>query len=284
MDLGIGLPTTVPGVTGKELVRWAAEAEDLGFSSLGALDRLVYPSTEPIIALTAAAAVTYRVRLTTTVLVAAYRGNTALLAKQLASLQEISGGRLAVGVAAGGRDDDFALSHSTYHDRGHRLDAMLAELGRLWQSKDLLVPASAYGPPAVLAGGHSPAALRRAARHANGWIMGGGSAAACGQLAQQLRELWKAEKREGQPYLAAIVHVALGKDARAQAEDYLLDFYAHAGPHAARVVQGLLDTEAALHRAVGIYEAAGFDELILFPSVPRRKQLTMTAKALLPRR
>jgi alkanesulfonate monooxygenase SsuD/methylene tetrahydromethanopterin reductase-like flavin-dependent oxidoreductase (luciferase family) len=284
MEIGIGLPTTVPGVTSRDLMWWAAEAEDLGFSSLGALDRLVYPSTEPIVALTAAAAVTCQVKLATTVLIAAYRGNTALLAKQLASLQEISGGRLVVGVAAGGRDDDFALSHSTYRDRGRRLDDMLAELRRLWQSKDFLVPAPSCGPPAVLAGGHSPAALRRAARHADGWIMGGGSAAGCGQLAQRLRELWQAERREGSPYLAAIAHVALGRDARARAEGYLLDFYAHAGPHAARVVQGLLDTGAALERAAGIYEAAGFDELILFPSVPRREQLTMTAKALLPRR
>ena len=106
MELGIGLPTMIPGITGQDILSWARRAEDLGFSSLGVLDRLMYDGYESLIALAAAAGATSRIRLATTILIAAYRGDKALLAKQLASLDRLSGGRLVVGVAAGGRPDD----------------------------------------------------------------------------------------------------------------------------------------------------------------------------------
>ena len=68
MDIGIGLPNTVPGTEGRRLVDWAKNAEEAGFSTLGTIGRLVYPNYEELIALAAAAAVTSRIRLTTSVL------------------------------------------------------------------------------------------------------------------------------------------------------------------------------------------------------------------------
>ncbi len=284
MQIGIGLPTTVPGVAGADLPGWARDAEDFGFSSLGVLDRLVYPSHEPVVALAAAAAVTRSIRLATTVLIAAYRGNTALLAKQLADLHQISGGRLTVGVAAGGRADDFDASGTRYRDRSRRLDSMLEEMPRLWARQRFLVPPSPYGRPRVLIGGHSQAAQRRAARYGDGWIMGGSSSVPYRELAARLQDLWSGEKRAGRPQLMAIAHVALGAGARDRAERYLWDLYAHAGAHAGRVVAGLLDTEEALQRVTHGYASAGCDELILFPCVPDREQLDLVAKALRPER
>ncbi|MCZ9336879.1 LLM class flavin-dependent oxidoreductase, partial [Streptomyces sp. TRM76130] len=76
MDIGVGLPTMIGGLTAGALRAWAKGAEDHGFSNLAVLDRLVCDGAEPLVALAAAAAVTERVRLSTQVLVPTYRGNT----------------------------------------------------------------------------------------------------------------------------------------------------------------------------------------------------------------
>src|SRR5918995_7419768 len=84
MDLGIGLPSTIRGVPGRRIGEWAVAAEQAGFTSLGTIDRVVYGNVETIPALAAAGAVTERIGLTTAILIAPYRGNGGLLAKQLA--------------------------------------------------------------------------------------------------------------------------------------------------------------------------------------------------------
>src|SRR3954465_1377794 len=127
MDVGIGLPTTIPGVTGPQVLEWARRAEARGFSSLGTIDRIVYANYEPLIALAAAAAVTERIKLATTILIAPYRANAALVAKQAATVDHLSGGRLVLGVAVGGRGDASAVWGVASPPRGGRFDEMLEE-------------------------------------------------------------------------------------------------------------------------------------------------------------
>src|SRR4051812_7293318 len=115
MEVGIGLPTTIPGVTGEQVLEWARRAEARGFSTLGTIDRIVYPNYEPLIALAAVAGVTERIRLATTILIVPYRANAALVAKQAATVDHVSGGRLVLGVAVGGRRGDYALSGGGLH-------------------------------------------------------------------------------------------------------------------------------------------------------------------------
>ena len=137
MDVGIGLPTTVPGTEGWTLVEWARRAEKAGFSTLGTIGRLVYPNYDDLIALAAAAAVTERIRLTTSILIAPLHANSALLAKQTASLDRLSGGRLVLAVGLGGRDDDYAASGLPTTGRGRRLDELLEELKRIWSGESV---------------------------------------------------------------------------------------------------------------------------------------------------
>src|ERR687886_1213471 len=125
MDIGIGLPNAVAGVDRAGIVDWARRAEAAGFSSLGTIDRLVYGNYESLIALAAAAAVTERIRLATDILIAPLRRNTALLAKQAATIDALSGGRLVLGLAVGGREDDFEISGLDFSGRGRAFDRQL---------------------------------------------------------------------------------------------------------------------------------------------------------------
>ncbi|MGR3875245.1 LLM class flavin-dependent oxidoreductase [Streptomyces graminifolii] len=153
MRIGIGLPATLPGVQRTQLLEWARRAEARGFSTLAAFDRLVYDNLEPLIALSAAAAVTTRIRLATTILIAPLRANPVLLAKQAASLNRLADGRLTLGLAPGGRQDDFTTSNLDFHTRGRTLDHQLTRLHDTWNNPHIgphhTTPASssAASPP-----------------------------------------------------------------------------------------------------------------------------------------
>ena len=119
MEIGIGLPATIPGTSGPLVLDWAKRADSGPFSSLGIIDRLVYPNYEPLVTLAAAAAVTERVRLMSTVLIAPLRG-AGVLAKQAATIDALSGARFTLGAAGGGREADFGAAPASFPATGRR--------------------------------------------------------------------------------------------------------------------------------------------------------------------
>ena len=141
MNVGIGLPNAVRDVTRDGIVDWAQRAEQAGFASLGTLDRLVYPSYESLIALAAAAAVTERIELVTDILIAPIRSNAALLAKQAATIDSLSDGRLTLGLAVGGRQDDFEASGVEFSSRGRIFEQQLDEMTAVWNGERGIGPA-----------------------------------------------------------------------------------------------------------------------------------------------
>jgi alkanesulfonate monooxygenase SsuD/methylene tetrahydromethanopterin reductase-like flavin-dependent oxidoreductase (luciferase family) len=279
MDLGVGLPSTISSATGQDVLDWARAADTAGFSSVGTIDRVVYGNHETIPTLAAAAAVTSRVRLHTAILIGPFRGNGTLLAKQLASVDSFAGGRLTVGIAVGGREDDFAATGSDFEGRGAAFDAQLTELREVWGGA-ARGTAGAVGPgpvqpggPPLMIGGTSAAAIRRTVTHGAGWIAGGGGADMFAGLADRVRKAWTDAGREGAPRLAALGYYALGPDADSLASGYLRDYYAFLGDYAGQVAAGALTTEAAVRDTVSRFADAGCDELILFPASPDLDQL-----------
>jgi alkanesulfonate monooxygenase SsuD/methylene tetrahydromethanopterin reductase-like flavin-dependent oxidoreductase (luciferase family) len=280
MDVGIGLPATIPGVDGGRVIEWAKRAEARGFSSLGTIDRIVYGNYESLIALSAAAAVTERIRLATCILIAPYR-NGAITAKQAASLDRLSGGRLTLGVAVGGREDDYAAAGVDFGTRGKRMDEMLDEWDRIWEGESFGY-AGAIGPvsrPRVVLGGTAPASFRRAAAH-DGWIAGGGGPDSFAQGAERTRAAWREAGREGEPVLMALAYFALGDGAQDAANGYLRDYYGFLGEYADAIASSALVTEDAVRGAVQAFADAGCDELVLFPCDPDPGQVDLLAEAI----
>jgi alkanesulfonate monooxygenase SsuD/methylene tetrahydromethanopterin reductase-like flavin-dependent oxidoreductase (luciferase family) len=281
MDIGIGLPATIPGVEREPLLEWARRAERRGFSTLGVIDRIVYPNLEPLTTLAAAAAVTERIRLTTAILIAPLRANAALLAKQAATIDRISAGRLVLGLAVGGREDDFEASGVGFHDRGRRFERQLDEMKRIWGDTAGAVgprPAQAGGPELII-GGSVDAALDRAARHGNGWIMGGGAPDAFKGTADKFEQAWERAGRDGTPRKLALAYFALGDRAREHADSYLRDYYAFLGDFASQIAASAATGADTVRQYVDAFSAVGCDELILFPCATDPEQVDLLADA-----
>src|SRR5690349_12011167 len=156
MRVGVGLPNTIAGVDGRLILQWAQRAEAGPFSSLGVLDRIAFGSFEPFMALAAAAATTSRIGLVTMVVIAPLRP-AALLAKEAASVDEISGGRLTLGLAIGARQEDYRVLGLDPRRRGETLTEQLLALKDRWEDRRH-VPRAASGRkegPPVLVGGLS---------------------------------------------------------------------------------------------------------------------------------
>jgi alkanesulfonate monooxygenase SsuD/methylene tetrahydromethanopterin reductase-like flavin-dependent oxidoreductase (luciferase family) len=261
-------------------VDWARRAEDAGFSSVGTIDRIVYSNYESLASLTAAAAVTERIRLVTDILIAPLRRSTALFGKQAATLDSLSEGRLVLGLAVGGREDDFEAVGADFHARGHTFEEQLEELEAVWGGERGVGPEPANGKrPSLLIGGSADVAFQRAARYADGWTMGGGTPDMFGEGLGKLREAWQTEGREGEPRTMALFYFGLGDGAQDAARSTLGDYYAFLGDYADQVVQSAATDEDTLKGYLSAFEEAGADEVICFPVSTDLEQVDLLARA-----
>jgi alkanesulfonate monooxygenase SsuD/methylene tetrahydromethanopterin reductase-like flavin-dependent oxidoreductase (luciferase family) len=278
MDVGIGLPNAVPGTTGAELVEWARRADARGFSSLGAIDRIVYDNYEPLTALAAAAAVTERIELIPTVLLGPLHTNPVVLAKQALSVNALSGGRFTLGVGLGARDDDYHVSGVELSGRGNRLDAMLERIKQIWEGEDI-GPAVA-GAPGIVVGGYAAASFARAARFGDGWIAGAAPPDQYAEAAARAKEAWTQAGNEGEPRLLGLAYFSLGERAEDDARSTLMDYYASLGEEIARyIVDSAAKDANTVQQYLTAYEEAGCGELILFPSSSDPDQVDLLADA-----
>jgi alkanesulfonate monooxygenase SsuD/methylene tetrahydromethanopterin reductase-like flavin-dependent oxidoreductase (luciferase family) len=267
MDIGIGLPNTVLEVDRAGIVDWARRADAAGFSSLGTIDRLVYPNYEPLITLAAAAAVTERIRLLTDILIAPLHSNAALLAKQVATIDGLSQGRMVLGMAVGGRPDDYAASEVEMGRRGRIFDEQLQTMTSVWAGEQGIGPAPFRGSrPNLLIGGTQPRSFARVARYADGWTSGGGGPDAFAATVPAVRQAWSDAGRDGSPRTVALAYFGLGDAAATDIVHTVGSYYAFAGPYRQMAIDGAAAGPAAVRAIIDGYRAAGADELVLFPT------------------
>ena len=279
MEVGIGLPATIPGVEARSILDWAREADQGPFSSLAVLDRLVYPNFESMVVLGAAAAVTSRVRLITSILLAPLRSG-AMLAKQAASVDAISGGRLSLGLGVGGRPDDFVAGGVDMRTRGRLFDEQLATMKRVWNGGPFSDDVGPIGPqpgreggPELLIGATTPAAMARVARWGDGFIAAGGDPNAARASFDSILADWESAGREGQPRFVAAAYFALGPDAESSVNDYIGDYYGFMPEYAGMIAQGSPTTPERVQQLLKSYADVGVDEFLLWPCNPSLDQV-----------
>jgi alkanesulfonate monooxygenase SsuD/methylene tetrahydromethanopterin reductase-like flavin-dependent oxidoreductase (luciferase family) len=278
--VGVGLPGTVPGCPGELVVEWARRADRGPFASLGVLDRVLYDSFDPLAMLAAAAAVTGRVRLVTMVVIAPLR-NAVVLAKEAASIDAMSGGRLVLGLSIGARHDDYEEAGVDPRGRGRRLTEQVIRIREVWEDERVGPRPHRPGGPELLLGGLSGEAMARMARHADGYVHGGGPPRAFAGAVARALAAWADAGRPGRPLLYGQGYYALGDEGTVErGRDYLRHYYAFTGPFAEKVAAACLATPQAVRDFVRGYEEAGCDELVLFPTVADLSQLERLAEAL----
>ena len=230
MRLGFSLPFAGSWATPDNQVTVARRAEELGYSSLWVAQRLLYPTqprndypsapgqpwptafeevVDPIVTLAHVAGATRRIRLGTATLIAVYVAPV-VLAKQLATLAVVSGGRLDVGLSLGWSQDEYEACGVPFTERGARLDEYLRCLQALWSDDPVefsgrfyTVPRSLCRPkpqqrprPPILVGGYAPATVRRAATLGDGYLGGNVPLARVVPLVEELRAAAAAAGRD----------------------------------------------------------------------------------------
>ncbi len=285
MRIAIGLPSRVAAASGDLMLEWAARAEKGPFSSLVVTDRVVSRSLEPLTVLALAAGATRRIRLMTSVLIGPTR-ETTLLARQAATLDVVSGGRLTLGLGIGVRKNDYLATGNDFHHRGKRSEEQFTLLRRLWGGERLPGEASAIGPasprpggPEMLIGGYVPAIAQRIAKWGDGYMApGGGEPQAMRKMWRDIEEAWSAHGRSGKPRWVGASYYALGPEAAEHANRYINANYGYNPELAEKRLRTLPASAAAVAEAIKRQADMGVDEFILRPCAEDLDQMDLLAE------
>ncbi len=301
---GIALPQTAPAGTtvGQATAGFARAAQDSGLHSLWVQEQLLGrdPSIEPVVHLAHAAAATSTILLGTAVVVVPVR-NLVVLAKQLASVDILSGGRLVAGLGLGDMPALFSASNTPLAGRADHLERFVALArsawadGRIGWSEDgtahesPMTPATVRRPhPPLWFGGRSSAAVDRARTLGSGWIGAGGSTTArFAELAAYARRPAAGTDFTGTGFtVAKKVYLAVAPD-RADAWNGLLDWFVRHWGRADAADLGrsvaVAGTPQDCARGLAAVADAGADLIILNPVHDERRQLDTLVDDVLPR-
>ena len=273
MRIGLTLPTMMPDLDRRTLLEWGRRIDAGPFATLAAGERLTFPGTEIMVSMAAAAAVTTRVELMLTVVVLPLH-REAIVAKQIATLDVLSGGRVTVGVGVGGRTEDFDAAGAPVTGRLRRMERQVAQCRRIWRGESAVAGTTPIGPTPgrelpVLIGALSHDSIRRAARWADG-LCGfsfGPDGAEVGGAFDVARAAWRDAGRPA-PRLVTSAWVSIAPDGRERMDAYATRYLGIFGERAARSLAKLCTTTSAsaLRDAVRRMADAGADDFLLVPT------------------
>jgi alkanesulfonate monooxygenase SsuD/methylene tetrahydromethanopterin reductase-like flavin-dependent oxidoreductase (luciferase family) len=204
-----------------------------------------------------------------------------VLAKQLASVDRLSGGRLTAGLALGGWPEDYEASGVPHRGLGAAMDAMIATMQQAWDGK----LAGASGPmpalpperPGLLVGGLVPAAFTRAATVGQGWIAPSFGIQQVVDGVAAVGKAWDRVGRPGRPRVVTVRYFCFGPGADENAEHYLRHYYLGFAP---MVKADTPTTPEHLDAELARLRDAGADDVVLMPCTDDLAQVTLAAEVL----
>ena len=276
MEIGVALPTMAQGVTGALLRDWCDGIENGPFSSISTGERVTFVNPEITVALAVAAARTSRVEIFGNLWVPMLH-EPAMLAKQIATLDMVSDGRLTVGLGVGGRPHDYLAAETSFTHRHERLDVLVDELRRLWSGGSAFEGADPIGPstsrpggPRILAGAMGPKALQRASTWADG-VTGfslGDVGNEAGRLNASAKSAWNNAGRTTPPRLVNGTFCVLGvDDPKAVLTAFASTYLGFLGEELAGIIASgcRVSTEQSLRTVIDEASDVGCDEFIIVP-------------------
>jgi len=276
MEVGIALPTMAAGYDGPSLRAWCRGVDEGPFSSISTGERITFDNPELLTTLAACAALTRNVDIMANIVVAPLH-RPALLAKQLATIDVLSEGRLVVGLGVGGRPDDYAATETPFERRHDRVDEIAGELRSLWSGRPPFDGADPVGPapfhaagPRLVSGALGPKGIARAAAWAEG-ITGFSISGAEDEITAQVtlaRLAWSDAGRQAPPWLGSGTFCVLGVvDALPTLHRFAARYLSFLGDDIAEAVaSGLKVADPdSLNAVLDAAEAAGIDEFTLVP-------------------
>lgn len=278
MQLGLTLPTMIAGVDRDQILGWSRRIDEGPFSTLAIGERIAYPNQELFVTLAAAAAVTERVRIMSTVVVLPMH-SAVDVAKKSATIDVVSGGRFALGVGVGGRDEDYRSLEAPFDHRHQRMDDQVALMKRVWAGEPPFAGLNPVGPPPVQPGGPplysgalGPKSIARSAHWAEG--ISGFLLDPLGEDVQGTFQLieraWADAGRTQAPRQVTSFWYALGDGAEEQLHAYARRYLGIFGAELAGAMAATCSAHspARLRDAMVRLEDAGCDELLLVPTAP----------------
>lgn len=285
MRIGLGLANKSAGLVAEAMGEWAGKAEDRGFDFLGTNGRAAYPGVVDTVALAVAAAVTTRVELLPSLIIAP-SWPPELLAIELAGIDAVSGGRLTVGLGLGVRPDDYPVSGLGPRGVGARLDHDLPIYRAIWRGERTHDAANPYVPvsgrelPLLFGGNGAPAAFLRMARWGTGYIAPSIPATMAAPLVAAARDAWTHEGRQGQPRIVGIAYSGLSDPEAGRAS--IAEFYAATGEQTVAIVSDYMsDTAQDLRNVAEQWRDIGADDLLVLPARADIAEIDRVADALL---
>jgi len=295
--IGLCLVNPAPQIQPGRATAAAKKCEEMGLHSFWIIDRIAYDNLEPLTVLAQAAAVTQRIRVGTAVLLAALR-HPALLAKTVATLDFLSGGRVTLGIGFGSRENDFAAVEIPFEHRGSRAEEAIRLMKRLWTEEGVThkggfyhVESVSLGPrpiqsphPPIWMGGSAESVLKRVGRLADGYICGSSAIPELPSVWERISGYARAAGRDPNKIeKAALTFIAID-DNKAKAVEscaaYLQRYYGKVRMDVEKQLP-VGPPEACAER-IRAFFSKGLETLIIGTANPDPRQLDLLGEKVLP--